>query len=45
MATNGLVNFATTVHIRHGGFFRALVLSVEGSHVAGYSQTVLVKIR
>jgi hypothetical protein len=45
VATNGLVNFAETVHIRHGGFFRALVLSVEGSHVAGYSPTVLVKIR
>jgi hypothetical protein len=44
-ATNGLVNFGATVHIRHGGFFRALVLSVEGSHVAGYSPTVLVKIR
>jgi hypothetical protein len=44
-ATNGLVNFAATVHIHKGGFFRALVLSVEGSHVAGYSQTVLVKIR
>jgi hypothetical protein len=45
VATNGLVNFGETVHIRHGGFFRALVLSVEGSHVAGYSPTVLVKIR
>jgi hypothetical protein len=44
-ATNGLVNFGETVHIRHGGFFRALVLSVEGSHVAGYSPTVLVKVR
>ncbi len=43
--TNGLVNFGATIHIRHGGFFRALVLSVEGSHVAGYSPTVLVKIK
>ncbi len=44
-STDGVVRFAATVHVKHGGFFRALVLSVEGSHVAGYSSTVDVRIR
>jgi len=42
---NGLVHFALTVRVYHGGFFRALVLPVEGSHLAGYSQTVVVRIK
>lgn len=45
VTSNGLVHFAKTIHIRTGGFFRALVLPVEGSHVAGYSDTVTVRIR
>jgi len=40
-----VVHFGTTVHIRNSGFFRALVLPVEGSHINGYSPTVLVKIK
>jgi hypothetical protein len=44
-AINGVVSFATTVRVNAGGFFRALVLPVEGSHVSGYSATSLVRIR
>jgi hypothetical protein len=43
--TNGVVHFGKTITIRSGGFFRALVLPVEGAHVSGYSQTVTVRIR
>ncbi len=42
---NASVTFAKTVRVFHGGFFRALVLPVEGAHVSGYSQTVVVRIR
>jgi len=45
VTTNGIVHFAKTITIHSGGFFRALVLPVEGAHVSGYSQTVTVKIR
>jgi hypothetical protein len=45
VASNGIVHFAKTITIRSGGFFRALVLPVEGAHVSGYSQTVTVRIR
>jgi len=43
--TGGVVGYAVTVNIRHGGFFRALVLPVEGGHVSGYSAVALVKLR
>jgi hypothetical protein len=43
--TNAMVGFAKTVRVYHSGFFRALVLPVEGSHVSGYSQTVVVQIK
>jgi hypothetical protein len=42
---NGLVSFAATVRIHFTGFFRALVLPVEGAHVSGYSPTVSVRIK
>jgi hypothetical protein len=42
---NGVGSFAATVHLHQGGFFRALVLPVEGAHVSGYSQTVVVRIK
>jgi hypothetical protein len=42
---NGHVNFAATVRIHFTGFFRALVLPVEGAHVSGYSPTVSVRIK
>jgi hypothetical protein len=42
---NGVVGFADTVRVYKGGFFRALVLPVEGAHVSGYSDTQIVKIR
>jgi hypothetical protein len=42
---NGVVSFAKTVRVYHSGFFRALVLPVEGAHVSGYSQTVVVRIK
>ena len=42
---NGTVGFASTVRIHHSGFFRALVLPVEGAHVSGYSQTVVIKLK
>jgi hypothetical protein len=42
---NGVVTFAATVRIHFTGFFRALVLPVEGAHVSGYSQTVSVRIK
>jgi len=45
VTTNGIVHFAKTITVHSGGFFRALVLPVEGAHVSGYSQTVTVKIR
>ena len=44
-ANNGVGSFAKTIRIYQGGFFRALVLPVEGAHVSGYSQTVLVRIK
>ncbi|HEY7968097.1 MAG TPA: hypothetical protein VID68_13830 [Solirubrobacteraceae bacterium] len=43
--TNGVVGFASTVRVYKGGFFRALVLPVEGAHVSGYSDTQIVKIK
>ena len=39
---NGVVSFAKTLRIYRGGFFRALVLPVEGAHVSGYSATVVI---
>ena len=42
---NGVVGFSDTVRVYKGGFFRALVLPVEGSHVSGYSDTQIVKIK
>jgi hypothetical protein len=42
---NGMVGFSKMVRIYHGGFFRALVLPVEGAHVSGYSGTDLVRLR
>jgi hypothetical protein len=44
-AVNGVVGFASTVHVHSGGFFRALVLPVEGAHTSGYSPVALVRIR
>ena len=43
--TNGVVGFSDTVRVYKGGFFRALVLPVEGAHVSGYSDTQIVKIK
>jgi hypothetical protein len=43
--SNGVVGFAKTVRVYRGGFFRALVLPVEGAHVAGYSDTDVVHIK
>jgi hypothetical protein len=43
-AVNGEVSYSTTVRVNKGGFFRALVLPVEGAHVSGYSATSLVRI-
>jgi hypothetical protein len=40
-----VVNFGITLHIHSSGFFRALVLPVEGSHADGYSPPVTVKIK
>jgi hypothetical protein len=42
---NGAVGFAKTVRVNHGGFYRVLVLPVEGAHVAGYSQTSVVHLK
>ena len=42
---NSSVGFAKTVRVNKGGFFRALVLPVEGAHVSGYSPTAVVKIK
>ncbi|HXR13158.1 MAG TPA: hypothetical protein VN740_00780 [Solirubrobacteraceae bacterium] len=42
---NGVVGFSKTVRINVGGFFRALVLPVEGAHVSGYSQTVVIRLK
>jgi hypothetical protein len=42
---NGVVGFSKTIRVNVGGFFRALVLPVEGSHVSGYSQTVIVRLK
>ena len=43
-AVNGVVGFAGTVRVHSGGFFRALVLPVEGGHVSGYSGVAQVRI-
>ena len=43
--STGVVGFAKTVRVHSGGFFRALVLPVEGAHVSGYSPVALVRIR
>ena len=43
--TNGVVGFSKILRVTHGGFYRALVLPVEGAHVSGYSQTVLVRLK
>jgi hypothetical protein len=42
---SGEVSFTKTIPMHHGGFFRALVLPVEGAHVSGYSGPVLVRVR
>ncbi len=42
---NGVVSFAKTLRIFRGGFFRALVLPVEGAHVSGYSPTAVVRLK
>jgi hypothetical protein len=42
---NGVVGFSKTVRVNSGGFFRALVLPVEGAHVSGYSQTSVVHLK
>jgi len=42
---NGAVSFSKTVRVNHGGFYRALVLPVEGAHVAGYSGTSVVHLK
>jgi hypothetical protein len=42
---SGTVSFDKTLRIYRGGFFRALVLPVEGAHVSGYSPTLLVRIK
>jgi hypothetical protein len=42
---SGAVSFTKTISMHHGGFFRALVLPVEGAHVSGYSGPVVVKVR
>jgi hypothetical protein len=42
---NGVVGFSKSVRVNHGGFYRALVLPVEGAHVAGYSQTSVVRLK
>lgn len=42
---NGVVGFSKTVRVNRGGFYRALVLPVEGAHVSGYSQTTLVRLK
>ncbi|MGH2849882.1 MAG: hypothetical protein ACRDLP_04635 [Solirubrobacteraceae bacterium] len=42
---SGAVSFTKTIPMHHGGFFRALVLPVEGAHVSGYSGPVLVSVR
>jgi hypothetical protein len=39
---NGTVSYAATVRVHQAGFFRALVLPVEGAHVAGYSATAII---
>ena len=39
---NGVVTYGLTAHTS-GGFFRTLVLPVEGGHVSGYSQVALVR--
>jgi len=41
---NGVVGFSGTVKVRAGGFFRALVLPVEGGHVSGYSAVTQVRL-
>ena len=43
-SVNGAVSFASTVRVHSGGFFRALVLPVEGGHVSGYSGVAQVRI-
>ena len=45
VVSNGTVGFSSTVRVFHSGFFRALVLPVEGAHVSGYSQTVVIKLK
>jgi hypothetical protein len=42
---SGMVKFSATVRLYHSGFFRALVLPVEGAHVSSYSQTVVVDLK
>jgi hypothetical protein len=42
---NGVVGFAKTLRVHHGGFYRALVLPVEGAHVSGYSQTAQIRLK
>jgi hypothetical protein len=39
---NGVVGYSATVRVHSAGFFRALVLPVEGAHVAGYSATAVI---
>jgi hypothetical protein len=42
---NGVVGFSKTVRVNSGGFYRALVLPVEGAHVSGYSETAVVHLK
>jgi hypothetical protein len=39
---NGVVSYSATIRVHNPGFFRALVLPVEGAHVPGYSATAIV---
>jgi hypothetical protein len=45
VVSNGTVGFSSTVRVHHSGFFRALVLPVEGAHVSGYSETLVVRLK
>jgi hypothetical protein len=39
---NGAVSYSATVRVHSAGFFRALVLPVEGAHIPGYSATAVI---
>lgn len=40
---DGLATFHLVAHFRHGGFFRVLVETVEGSHINGYSTPIIAR--